>query len=65
MVKSGDEGESDIYKVPGIGKHYTLKWTNLDNSWKGKKDGIKGQEKKRGLSACNKSAGNKKQKDSK
>lgn len=69
IIRSGDESDSDIYKVPSLGKHYSLKWLNLDNAWDDKKEAIKEPEKKRGLSAVNsvsdKSRGNRKRKDSK
>lgn len=47
------EDDNDLYKVPNLGKHYSLKWSALDDSWEtNKKDSPKG-EKRKGLSAAN------------
>lgn len=47
------EDDGDLFKIPNLGKHYSLKWTAVDDSWEGKSKDAKGSEKKRGLSAAN------------
>ncbi|KAI1289978.1 Transcriptional adapter 3 [Halotydeus destructor] len=54
MLKSYDE-DSDVYKVPNLGKHYTLKWAYLDDSLEAKKVSPRSMEKKKGLSPANSS----------
>lgn len=53
MIKTYEE-DCDLYKVPALGKHYSLKWASVDSVWDGKKETTpKNSEKKRGLSAIN------------
>ena len=47
------EDDGDLQKVPGLGKHYSLKWATGDSAWEGKNESPKSMEKKRGLSAIN------------
>lgn len=48
------EDDSEYYKIPNLGKHYTLKWEQEDLTEK--RDTKHGSDKKKGLSASNNSS---------
>ncbi|RWS15841.1 transcriptional adapter 3-like protein [Dinothrombium tinctorium] len=53
MIKSYEE-DSEYFKIPNLGKHYSLKWAQEDR-WENKKEEAKGSanDKKKGLSPSN------------